>query len=145
MWLQFVRQLDSNCKTHAPLSEEWIDKGLAELNVKLSESLKSFLLETDGLYDYKQFLWIVWNVRDLAAYNLAMRNDETFAARGYTFDDVFFFSNAGVGGILFGFPIVDGLIEEKIIAFYPANGERVDKAENLEAYLLGWFQGSLKV
>jgi hypothetical protein len=75
MWHKLISDLNQDYKFHAPLSEEWIDNGLADLDVALNNSLKSFLLETDGLYDYHQFLWMVWNVRDLAAYNKEMQND----------------------------------------------------------------------
>lgn len=143
MWLDLIRTLDKNCKTHPPLSDEWIHKGLADLDVTLNASLKSFLQATDGLYDYKQFLWMVWNVRDLLAYNLAMREDEKFAKMGYKFDDIFFISNSGKDGILFGFPIADGILQEFIIAWYPETNERVQIAENLEHYLEEWLQGNL--
>lgn len=145
MWQQFIANLGDHCKSHPPLSEEWVDKGLADLGVTLNDDLKLFLLETDGLYDYKQFLWIIWNVRDLAAYNNEMRNHQEFADKGYTFDDIFFISNAGVDGILFGFPIVNNIMQEEIIAFYPIENEREQRADNLEDYLTRWLGGGLYV
>lgn len=143
MWKQIITNLGDHCKSHPPLSEEWIDKGLADLDVTLNEALKSFLLETDGLYDYKQFLWMVWNVRDLAAYNKEMRHHQGFAGKGYSFDDIFFIANSGKDGILFGFPIIDGVMQEHIVAFYPIEGERIKKADNLEIYLTGFLHGGL--
>jgi len=138
MWTQLIRQFNKDYKIHPPLSEEWVDKGLADLSVTLNYSLKSFLLETDGLYDVRQFLWMVWNVRDLSAYNLAMRNDEKFADMGYSFADIIFIANAGVDGILFGFPVVDGLMQEGIVRWHPKTNKRTQVADNLQTYLENW-------
>lgn len=145
MWKELVSEVSDKCKFHPPLSEEWIGKGLADFDVPMNASLKSFLLETDGLYDYGQFLWIVWNVRDLAAYNKEMRVNNPYEESGHTFDDIFFISNAGVDGILFGFPIIDGVMQEHIVAFYPIEGERINKADNLEIYLTGFLHGGLMI
>lgn len=138
MWLKLISDLSKDYKTHLPLSDEWIVKGLSDLDVTLNDSLKLLLLETDGLYDFGQFLWIVWNVRDLSAYNLAMRNDQKFADMGYSFTDIFFFSNAGVDGILFGFPIVDDTLNSHIVSWHPKTDERTQIADDLADYLKNW-------
>lgn len=143
MWQQFIVNLGDHCKTHPPLTEEWIDKGLFDLGVTLNADLKSFLLETDGLYDYKQFLWMVWTVRDLAAYNIEMRNHQEFADKGYNFEDIFFISNSGKDGILFGLPIVNNIIQACIIAWYPTTDERVLVSDSLEDYVTKWIAKTL--
>jgi len=145
MWQKTITNLGNDCKLHPPLSEEWIDKGLADLNVTLNSDLKSFLLKTDGLYDHRQFLWMVWNVRDLLAYNMAMRTHQSFANKGYSFDDIFFISNYGTGGILFGFPIHKGVMQAEIVAWYPETNNRVAKADNLKSYLKLWINQELDI
>lgn len=140
MWQKLLSNIGKHCKLNPPLSEHAIANTLNTFGAPLNDSLKSFLLETDGLYDPKPYLWLVWNVRDLAAYNNEMRTNNPYATSGKTFEDIFFISNAGVDGILFGFPIVDGSMQEKVVAFYPTEGERVDRAENLEEYLRGCLQ-----
>jgi len=138
MWRKMISDLSQDCKFHPPLSEEWIDKGLADLDITLNDSLKSFLLESDGLYDYGQFLWIVWNMRDLLAYNQVMRNHPEFADQGYTFDDLFFIANYGTSGILFGFRIVNNKLQDDIIAWFPETNERHKVADTLKDYLEHW-------
>jgi len=134
MWREIIANHCRDCKFHPPLSEEWIDKGLVDFGV----SLKSFLLETDGLYDYRQFLWIVWNVRDLSAYNQEMRKNQEFSDKGYTFDDLFFIANSGQDGVLFGFRIVNNKMQEHIVAWYPKTNKRITVADNLKDYLERW-------
>ena len=138
MWRETISNLCDGCKFNAPLSEEGIDKGLADLNVTLNDSLKSFLLETDGLYDYRQFLWMVWNVRDLSAYNHEMRKNKAFADKGYRFEDLFFVANSGTNGRLFGFRIVNNKLQEDIMAWYPETNERIKVADKLKDYLDHW-------
>lgn len=143
MWREMISELSKDCKFHPPLSEEWIDKGLADLRVTLNDSLKSFLLETDGLYDYRQFLWVVWNVRDLLAYNLEMRNGQEFAKKGYMFEDLFFIANYGTNGILFALRIVNNKLQDDIIAWFPETNERITVANGLNSYLERWIKKDL--
>ena len=138
MWREMISALSDDCKFHPPLSEEWIEKGLADLSVIVSNNLKSFLLETDGLYDHRQFLWVVWNARDLLAYNQEMRNNREFAEKGYTFDDLFFVANSGTDGVLFGFRIVNKAIQEDVVVWYPETNKRQIVADNLKDYLEHW-------
>lgn len=138
MWNQLIAAENERIKFNPPLSEEWIDKGLAELEVIINPELKSLLLETDGLYDSKQFLWIIWNVRDLSVYNMAMRNDKKFADKGYKFDNIFFISNSGKAGILFGFPIVNNMLSDFMILWFPENNKRIVLYYNLKTYIAIW-------
>lgn len=142
MWVEMIAELCKHCKVNPPLSAEWIDRGLDDLDVILHEGLRSFLLETNGLYDYKQFLWIVWNVRDLSAYNKEMRQHKAFADKGYQVEDIFFISNKGTDGILYGFPIVKRTLQEEIISWHPATNERRPIADNLEMYIKHWINGN---
>ncbi len=143
MWREMISELSQDYKFHTPLSEEWIDKGLADLGVRLNDNLKSFLLETDGLYDYRQFLWVVWNVRDLLTYNQEMWKSQEFADKGFMVDDLFFIANFGIDGILFSFRIVNNKLQDDIVAWFPETKERKTVAVNIKDYLERWINKDL--
>jgi len=138
MWNQLIAAEGERIKFNPPLSEEWIDKGLADLDVQLNDSLKSLLLETNGVYDFRIFLWIVWNVRDLAAYNQQMWTDNKFTQQGMKLADLFFIANAGNDGILFAFPIVNKKLQDNLVTWNPSNNSRTQKSPDLQTYLKRW-------
>ncbi|MBI1259153.1 MAG: hypothetical protein GC204_16915 [Chloroflexi bacterium] len=145
-WHELLANYAADLKWQHPATEEAIASVEAALNMQLPPSLKSFLLESNGLDDDSSYTQLVWPVEKIHTENLQMRSDLDLAQRCMTFDSLLFFGNPWIDGIRFGFPIsAAGYVSEKIFAWYPIEDSRPCIEWSLERYLTRWLSGDLKI
>jgi hypothetical protein len=120
------------------------------LDVRLSEELQGLLRETNGV-SAEDGSWYVWPTQQIIAENVAIRQQASDTANdgiGYMpFDNMLFFANAGVDGILFALPIPAGQTQTgwRVFAWYPIEDSRPCIAASLEDYLRRWLTGVLRI
>lgn len=115
------------------------------LKVRLPGSLEELLRETNGiLVTFGQHF--IWSTDEIVHTNRRMREDSQHRENWMPFDRLLFFGDAGVDGILFAFPIIDGRIDrDQVYAWYPIEDTRELKAPSLRDYVEGWLSGRLTV
>jgi SMI1-KNR4 cell-wall len=116
----------------------------AILNATLPASLRSLLSETNGVMEmiaidggeWMNCEWLVWPIERIA-------NKEGVHDR--EFRNLVFFGGAGVDGILFAFPVEDGVCAPRVVVWHPIMDELDDVAPSLEEFLRGWLTGTIAV
>lgn len=101
------------------------------------------MLAIDG-GDWLDSMWLLWTVAEIVEQNRFYR-----AAADGTYDRDFsqlvFFAGAGTDGILFGFPVEDGLCAPRVVVWHPIGDELDDIAPSLEDFLRGWLTSTIAV
>ncbi len=90
--------------------------------------------------------WLVWSTAEIAKENLTFRGESLQKIYKRSFEDLLFFVNAGVDGILFGYKILARRAQDSnIYAWYPIDNEAIQVAPSLEAFFEGWLTGKIRV
>ena len=125
----------------------------AVLNAALPGSLRSLLLETNGVMDmmaidggdWFESIWLLWKIDEIVEQN---RNYRAASAQG-TYDRDFtslvFFAGAGTDGILFAFPVEDGVCAPRVVVWHPILDESYELAPSLEDFLRGWLTSTISL
>jgi hypothetical protein len=147
MWIDFIEEFEGKCEFFAPASIEMIEQVETAMGIRLPDSLRELLLETNGVYSGASYLNIIWNTDEIIHRNISMRNNTDMAELYMTFESLLFFADAGVDGILFAYPIsASGIVQhQNIIAWYPMEDSRSVLAFGLKDYLKRWLNGGLSV
>ena len=108
------------------------------------------MLETNGVMDmmaiadgdWFESMWLLWQIEEVMEQNRSYR-----AAGAYErdFHDLVFFAGAGTDGVLFAFPVVDGVSESRVVVWHPILDELDHLAPSLEGFLRGWLTGTISV
>jgi hypothetical protein len=128
------------------------DVAMAEtgLGAKLPKSLRSLLLETNGVMEmmtvaegaWFESNWTVWTTDKIVEENQRVRSDPLRTNQL----GLAFFGGPGVDGILFGFPKMDdNTCGSNVVAWYPIGDEVREMAGCLDDFLVGWLGGALSV
>jgi hypothetical protein len=121
------------------------------LAIHMPSPLRELLEESNGVFVvFGQHF--IWSTDELLRYNVQYNQPpwvEPHDQRRHDNPDkrrLFFFGDAGVDGILFGFPIMaDNTLGEQVYAWYPIGDEQVEKAPSLRDYVVDWLSGRLTV
>lgn len=145
----------------------------ARLEARLPSSLRSLLLETNGVMgmiaidggEWMEDQWLIWPVADLIDQNVSCRtggdphlryrteeerfrreHDLSHRAAGRPLFDLVFFASAGCDGILFGFPVTrERNCEGNVLVWDPIEDELTEVAGSVEELLKGWMTGAITV
>ncbi len=125
----------------------------SELQATLPVSLRSLLLETNGVMDmlsidggeWFESMWLLWTLEEIVAQNRRHREANVRGVAARDFLNLVFFADAGTDGILFGFPVEDMVCSPRIMVWYPLRDELVELAPSLEEFLRGWLTGAITV
>lgn len=123
------------------------------LNAALPDSLRSLLLETDGVMDlmaidggeWFESMWLLWKIEEVVEQNRFYRATSGKGTSQRDFSDLVFFSGAGTDGILFAFPVVDGVCDSRVMVWHPMMDELENLAPSLEKFLRGWLTNTISV
>ena len=145
MWKDFIERLEAECEFRPPASPADIKQMEDALGVRLPNSLRELLLETNGVYSRPMYNNVIWHTGEIIQRNTLMREDPKKAETYMTFESLLFFADAGVDGIMFAFPIsATGIVQPRnIIAWYPIEDSRPVLAFGLKDYLTRWLTSKL--
>ena len=150
MWRDLILNLDPTAEFHEGASDDDVVALETTLRVLLTHSLRSLLRESDGVVG-ENGPWYVWPATRIVDENNALRlsvSQNEDDGYGYMpFDNLLFFANAGVDGILFALPIPAGqtLAGKRVFAWYPIEDSRPCVAFSLEDYIRRWLTGALSI
>ena len=130
---------------HGGASPERIGKVEAELGVRLPDSLREMLAESDGVNEllkingeWDEIGKVVWSCDELLD-NIGEVRDFVGTVTGDPPPVVLPFAHAGVDGIVFAFFVgPDGVVDSTIHGWFPIDGEWRHVSASLEAHLRGW-------
>jgi hypothetical protein len=141
-------------KFYAAASAREIADAEARLNARFPVSLRSLLIETNGVMDMMAIdggewfdsMWLLWTVAETIEQNdncRAATEDETYER---DFGKLVFFAGAGSDGILFGFPVTeDHVCAPSVVVWHPIDDEVEEIAPSLEEFLRGWLTSTISI
>jgi cell wall assembly regulator SMI1 len=123
----------------------------ATLNAALPESLRSLLLETNGVMDmmaidngdWFESMWLLWKIEEIGEQNRFYREAREEGTYERDFNCLVFFAGAGSDGILFAFPVEEGVCAPRIMVWHPIMDELDELAPSLEDFLRGWLTDTI--
>ena len=153
-WLQHIKQFESvekgieyDFNPHVPyhiLHEVKSQFGLTELQPELEE----FYRQSNGAiekYNGQPIGELIWSIEKVIETNTSYRNNADFKELYMSFDQLFFFSDAG-NGDLFGFITLGGRFDRRdVFTWNHEDDSRSWVAGNLADFLTRWTQGQIKV
>ena len=125
----------------------------ADLNATLPASLRSLLLETNGVMDmmaidggdWFESMWLLWKIEETVEQNRFYRGASADGTYERDFTNLVFFAGAGTDGILFGFPVEDRVCAPRVMVWHPIMDELDELARSLEDFLRGWLTSTISV
>lgn len=125
----------------------------AALNAALPRSLRSLLLETNGVMDmmaidggeWFESMWLLWKIEEIVEQNGHYRAASAEGTYDRDFTSLVFFAGAGTDGILFAFPVEGGTCAPRVMVWHPMMDELDELAASLEDFLRGWLTSTLSV
>ena len=124
------------------------------LNATFPASLRSLLLETNGVMDMMAIdggewfdsMWLLWTVAEIVEQNLFYRRATDSGTYDRDFWQLLFFAGAGCDGILFGFPVTEeGVCSPRVVVWHPIMDELDELAPSLEDFLRGLLTSTFSV
>lgn len=145
MWRELIQTLDPAAEFAPGATQEQLAALDRALGIELPQDLKELMAETDGAFcDYGQHL--IWSTEEMRQRNTAMWTDTSYRSTFMPLNALLFFSDAGVDGICFAFPIIEGaVLPYHIYAWYPIEDSRPCVTTTLKSYLEQWLSGKLKI
>ena len=125
----------------------------AALSASLPDSLRLLLLETNGVMDmmaidvgdWFESMWLLWKVEEIVEQNRYYRVATEEGTYERDFGNLVFFAGAGTDGILFAFPVEDGVCAPGVVVWHPIMDELEELAPSLEDFLRGWLTSTISV
>lgn len=125
----------------------------AALNAALPASLRSLLWETNGVMEmmaidggeWFESMWLLWAIPEMVEQNRFFRTATQVGNDKRDFHKLVFFANAGTDGILFAFPVEDGVCLPRIDVWHPIRNTLDELTPSLEDFLRGWLTGTTTV
>jgi hypothetical protein len=138
---------------HPGASAATIAHAETALNAALPSSLRSLLLETNGVMDmmaidggdWFESMWLLWMTEEVVEQNRYYRAASEEKTYERDFSTLVFFAGAGTDGILFAFPVEDGVCAPRVAVWYPIIDELDELSPSLEDFLRGWLTGTISV
>jgi hypothetical protein len=133
-----------------PATDNEIDEAENRLQLRFPRSLRSLLLESNGVMgmmsidgeEWFENLWTVWPLDEITQQNLWHR--ERYAGRNLS--GFLFFVTAGVDGIQFGFRgRTENADDAAVYAWYPDETDDKLMVDRLDSFLEAWCCGRLSV
>ncbi|QHW31672.1 SMI1/KNR4 family protein [Paenibacillus rhizovicinus] len=144
MWIHFIKEIDSELGFNEPATMESIQIVEQQLKAIIPQSLRSLLLETDGVHHSEFYYDIFWPVERILKENQNIRNEDDVEYYD-SFDHLLFFSDAG-NGDLFAFLVSNGKVEsDEVIVWKHENDSRERISSSLEEFVKGWLEGTIGV
>lgn len=123
------------------------------LNASLPVSIRSLLLDTNGVMDmmaidggeWIESMWLLWTIAEVVEQNRFYRAATVEGTYERDFRSLVFFAGAGADGILFAFPVEDGICAPRVVVWHPIMDELDELAPSLEDFLRGWLTSTISV
>lgn len=131
MWQEFIQQLDPDATTFPPAREADVYFTERGLHQTFPPSLRSLLLETNGI-QLSNDLWAIWRLDRIEKINQDLRHHKD--PPHMPVDHLLFFAEA-INGDYLAFPIVNQRTRESVFRWERENDSRRWLAPTLKDYL----------
>jgi len=144
----------SKPKFYSASSPDAIIQAEKQLDVELPSSLRSLLLETNGVMDtlavdggeWFENMWLVWPVEEIISTNLSVRSEQARGTYDSKFRNLLFFAGAGCDGVLFAHRILrDRIATPTVVVWHPIEDRLTEVALSLEEFIEGWLTNGISV
>lgn len=123
------------------------------LHAALPGSLRTLLLETNGVMDlmaidggdWFESMWLLWKIEEVIEQNAYYRAASKMGTCERDFSGLVFFADAGTDGVLFAFPVVEGVCDSRVVVWRPIMDVLDDLAPSLQEFLRGWLTGTITI
>jgi hypothetical protein len=140
-------------KLYPAASAPIIVEAEAALRTVLPDSVRSLLLETNGVMDmmaidggeWLETMWLLWTIQEIVEQNSSYRASSEKGEYKRDFRNLVFFAGAGTDGILFAFPVQEGVCAPRVVVWTPIMDELDELSPSLEDFLRGWLTGTISV
>jgi len=143
-WKQHIQAICAQASFSAPAEEPALLAVETQLGMRLPESLRELLAESNGVrgeYD----LDLIWPIERIIADNRLFRENESFSTLYMPFDGLLFFADAGSGD-QFAFAVAGGQVRRPdIFVWNHEDDSRTWLAKDLRDYLEGWISGRIAI
>lgn len=142
MWIELVRELESQATFAPGATEEQLVRLEQALRVALPPDLRSLLSETNGVLG--EFgLHLIWSTNEIEEINRQRWEDPGFRSTYMPLDSLLLFADAG-DGEMFALGIIDGTIQRPFVYVWnPIDDSRTFVAPSIRHYLEGWLTGKI--
>ena len=136
-WHNHIEKFSAETRFRPPTSEKSLSASEAALGLRFPESLRSLLLQSDGVFD-EYGTSFIWPVQDIREQNLEFRQNHSFRQLYMPFDHLLFFGDAG-NSDHFAFPILAGEIrKDDVFGWNHEDDSRSWLAPSLEIFIEWW-------
>jgi hypothetical protein len=102
------------------------------------------MMAVDG-GEWFESMWLLWKIEEVVEQNRYYRAASVDGTYDRDFSNLIFFAGAGTDGILFAFPVNDGICAPRVAVWHPIMDELDDLAPSLEDFLRGWLTSTISV
>jgi hypothetical protein len=143
-WKEHIAAICSEATFSEPADEQALLAAETRLSMRLPESLRELLAESNGvLGEYE--LALIWPIERIVADNRTFRECESFRTLYMPFDGLLFFADAG-NGDQFAFAVAGGQVRRPdIFVWNHEDDSRTWLARDLGDYLEGWISGRIAI
>jgi SMI1-KNR4 cell-wall len=143
-WKERIAAISAQASFSAPAEEQALLAAETQLGLRLPQSLRELLAESNGVREEHGFA-LIWPIERIVADNRSFRESELFRTLYMPFEGLLFFSDAG-NGDQFAFAVVGGQVRRSdIFVWNHEDDSRTWLAQNLREYLEGWISGRITI
>jgi SMI1-KNR4 cell-wall len=143
-WKGCIAAICAQANFSEPAAEQALFAAETQLGMRLPQSLRELLVESNGVrgeYD----LALIWPIERIVADNRSFRESESFRTLYMPFDGLLFFADAG-NGDQFAFAVAGGQVRRSdIFVWNHEDDSRTWLAKDLHEYLEGWVSGRIAI
>jgi hypothetical protein len=143
-WKQNIQAICAQATFSQPAEEQALSAAETQLGMRLPESLRELLAESNGVRGEYE-LDLIWPIERIVADNRLFRENESFRDLYMPFDGLLFFADAGSGD-QFAFAVAGGQVRRPdIFVWNHEDDSRTWLAKDLRDYLEGWISGRIAI
>src|SRR5262245_3969841 len=143
-WKEHIAAICAQASFSEPAEERALAAAETKLGMRLPESLRELLAESNGVRGEYE-LALIWPIERIIEDNRLFRADESFRTLYMPFDGLLFFADAG-NGDQFAFAVAGGQVRRPdIFVWDHEEDSRRWLAKDLSDYLEGWLSGRITI
>jgi hypothetical protein len=143
-WKEHIEAICAQASFSQPAEEQALFAAETQLGMRLPQSLRELLAESNGVRG-EHDLALIWPLERIVADNRSFRESESFRTLYMSFEGLLFFADAG-NGDQFAFAVAGGQVRRSdIFVWNHGDDSRTWLAKDLREYLEGWLSGRIAI
>ena len=143
-WKEHIEAICAQANFSEPAEEQALLAAEMQLGMRLPQSLRELLAESNGVRG-EHDLALIWPIERIVADNRSFRESQSFRTLYMSFEGLLFFADAG-NGDQFAFAVAGGQVRRSdIFVWNHEDDSRTWLAKDLREYLEGWVSGRIAI